>query len=299
MKRNRLILLFSVILLLSQSAKAQIYDTLSKFGASWKYLDTDFNPDSATWKSTTYSDAAWSCGPTPIGYGDTWIITCIQSGCVNDITCAPACGTKNITAWFRQVINVASVTTYDSVIMDGLIDDGLIMYVNGNQIWSYNMPATWNSSTWSNTTISGSAETTLVHQAIPMTHWVTGNNTIAVELHQRGPTSSDLTLDMRFLFRHSGSASTSVNNIPGNNTQFDLYPNPSQGEFIIETKDPTLSSSEVSMTIFDITGRKIAEKPIRFTDSKSNQNLNLARGMYFVNLVSGNANTTFRINIDK
>ena len=299
MKRNGLFLLIAVATLLTNSVNAQTYDTLSRFGANWRYRDATVNPDSLTWKASTYSDASWSCGPSPLGYGDTWIVTCIQSGCVNDNTCAPACGTKNITAWFRQVINVPSVSTYDSVIMDALIDDGMVMYVNGTQVWSYNMPATFNSATWATTTISGGAETTLIHQAIPMIGWVTGNNTVAVELHQRGPTSSDLTLDVRFLFRHGSSIYLSTNGIGNSSKPFNIYPNPSNGEFTIEALDQAFLSAPVNMSVVDITGRKVADQPVQFSGSKSIQNLNLLPGMYFVNLAADGANANFRITIEK
>jgi hypothetical protein len=295
MKKHQLLICFAALALWHVPIKAQTYDTLSNFGATWKYLDDGSDQDATSWKSPTYSDATWKCGPSPIGYGDTWIVTCIQSGCVNDITCAPQCGTKNITNWFRQVINVPSVSLYDSVVMDALVDDGMILYVNDSMIWNYNMPASWNYTTWAPTIIEGSAETTLVHISIPTTHWVNGNNTVAVELHQRGPTSSDADLDIRFLFRRTNTSS--VNSIPDNGIKFDMYPNPSNGEFTIAASDPAVASTEMRMTVADVTGRKLIDQPITFTGGKSTLNLILQNGVYFINIVSQNTNTTFKINI--
>jgi len=296
MKRKRLILCLFAFTLLNTTVKSQTYDTLSHFGANWKYLDDGSDQDATNWKLPSFSDASWSCGPSPIGYGDTWIVTCIQSGCVNDITCAPACGTKNITDWFRQVINVPSVSSYYSVAMDALFDDGAVVYVNGNQVWSYNMPSTFNYTTWSTATISGSAETTQVHQVIPMTYWVNGNNTIAVEMHQRGPTSSDVTLDMQFRFLHYSP--TSVSNLINNDAGFNIFPNPSNGAFSIETKNSALRGQMVNLEINDLTGRKVAEQQLQLAPDRADLSLSLIPGIYFGHLSAGETNANFRLTIE-
>ncbi len=304
MKQIRLLPYIFLFLMFGSNAKGQTYDTLSNFGSYWKYYDNATNPDSATWTQSSYNDGTWACGPSPIGYGDAWIVTCIHSGCGSSASCNPTeigCTAVNVTAWFRQKINITNVANYDSVIIDGMVDDGLVMYVNGQNIWNYNVPTTFNSATWSTGAITGAPETTLVHNAVPITNWVTGANAVAVELHQRGPTTSDATLDLRFLFHKKGGTThggVGVKNVLNNADAFEVYPNPSTGNFTIESRNPNFANEPVTLVVFDVAGTKVAEQALQFNAAKAGVNLNLSAGMYFAHLVGESTNTIFRININ-
>ncbi len=293
MKKLRFLIASMAFALFTLNANAQI-DTLSNFGSYWKYIDSTVNTDSASWTQSSYNDANWPCSPSPIGYGDTWIVGCIHSGCSSLVECNPTCATKNITAWFRQKISVPNVNLYDSVYFDGLIDDGLIMYVNGTQVWSYNMPSSWNSSTWATNTISGGAETTLVHTTLPITHWISGNNVVSVELHQRGPTSSDFDLDGRFIFfKHMASSINSLSN----NNQFSVYPNPSNGNINISASQSFSVEKSTTIAVYDITGRKVHEQELQFNTTKSSLYLPLSNGVYFLHIQNEGNTSVCRINI--
>jgi len=277
------LLLICLCFIAWSSSRSQTFDTLSHFGSAWKYYDSTFNIDSATWNTAAYNDANWSCGPTPIGYGDTWILTCIHSGC-GGTDCYPSCATKNITAWFRQKINVTNIANYDEVDVSAIADDGFIMYVNGVNVWSQNMPTTFNSSTWASSTISGGAETTQVTNVIPISNFINGTNVVAIELHQRGPTSSDLTWDGQFLFKHHTSA---VKNY-GSKLIATVYPNPSKDIFNFETD--AAFNGECSLTIYDISGRTINHETMVFNNGKSQWHCNLVPGTYNARIVSPDFN---------
>lgn len=298
MKKLRLVICFAVFALCAHSAKAisPVYDTLVPLGATWKYLDDGTSQDATNWKLSTFSDATWASGPAPLGFGDPWIITCIHSGCGSTITCTPSCSTVTITDYFRKQITLSSVTAYDSVSMDAQVDDGIVMYVNGTQVWSFNMPSPFNYTTITDSIIQGTEETVLQHITIPMTGFVTGTNQIAVELHQRGATTSDATIDVRMRFKRR--ASTGLSNISTEN-EFSVYPNPSNGNFTIESANPAFQGGAVNMSVCDLTGRMLFNEMVQFAGKTANVRLPLNPGMYIVRLADGETSNTMKINISK
>lgn len=185
------------MLLLLSGLPSKAQTTIFDFGASWKYLD-DGTDKGTAWYATTYAaEAFWRIGPAKFGYGDA-ATTCVQSGCTTGTICAPSCATKYITYYFRKTINIPSPAAYDSIRLSLVRDDGAIIYLNGVEIWRENMPTgTTDFSTWSVATIDGADETTPVVKSFRSSLFVAGNNTLAVEMHQRGPTSSDLGFDLK------------------------------------------------------------------------------------------------------
>nr|WP_315027791.1 alkaline phosphatase PhoX [uncultured Chryseobacterium sp.] len=149
-------------------------------GASWSYKDNNqAQPDA--WKSKTYDVSSWSTGNAPLGYGDP-VATTINSGL--------------ITAYFAKDFTVDLSTLSDSMELGVMRDDGIVVYLNGEEVVRDNMPAgviTFN--TLSSTTIDGAAENVYNIFSIPKSKFVNGVNRISVELHNRSVTSSDLRID--------------------------------------------------------------------------------------------------------
>ncbi|MES2478027.1 MAG: metallophosphoesterase [Bacteroidota bacterium] len=187
-----LVVLLNYAVISQVSAQAT---TVSPFASSWKYFATSAAPAS-TWKDSTFSDASWTTGTAYLGYGDTWITTCIPSGC-SGAACSPSCGTKWITAYFRKVVNIPTLSIYDSIRLYLRCDDGAVVYVNGVEMFRDNLPTgTISFSTTAPSAKGGAAETTAVVKSFPISAFVPGNNTIAVEVHQESGTSSDFTFDL-------------------------------------------------------------------------------------------------------
>lgn len=190
--------LLSLMLLMATLPAAKVFaqaTTISPFASSWKYFTGAAAP-AATWKDSLFSDASWTTGPAYLGYGDTWITTCIPSGCTGS-ACSPSCGTKWITSYFRKVINIPVLSVYDSVRLYLRCDDGAVVYVNGVEMFRDNLPTgTITHSTTAPVAKGGSAETTALVKSIPISAFAPGNNTIAVEVHQESGTSSDFTFDL-------------------------------------------------------------------------------------------------------
>ncbi|MCX6865712.1 MAG: Ig-like domain-containing protein [Verrucomicrobia bacterium] len=173
------------------SVAVPITSTLIAKGATWKFRDNGTDQGTA-WKETGFDDSAWPAGPAPLGYGDSHIVTTVYS---------PAAPNRYITTYFRRTFNVSGAAAIQALNMNILRDDGVIVYINGTEVARQNMPAgAFDYLTWSSDIVSGADETTYFpSSAAPMPILVDGDNTIAVELHQRDGTSSDLGLDMELI----------------------------------------------------------------------------------------------------
>jgi uncharacterized repeat protein (TIGR01451 family) len=155
---------------------------LFDYGSTWKYLDNNTRP--AGWQNSAFSDAAWASGNGQFGYGDGDETTIVTYG--------PSALSKYVTTYFRKTINIPNVAIYTSFTMNVNYDDGFVVYVNGTEVNRTNMPA----GTIAHGTLASSAAETTVSLSIPTSAFVSGNNVIAVEMHQNATNSSDLSFDM-------------------------------------------------------------------------------------------------------
>ncbi|MBX7224504.1 MAG: metallophosphoesterase [Chitinophagales bacterium] len=168
--------------------------TLLNFGSSWKYLDNGSDQGTA-WTTTLFNDASWLLGNGQLGYGDGDEATLLSAGCTPVATCGP----KYITTYFRRQISIADVSQYSSVKFNCLRDDGVVLYVNGVEVARNNMPAgTINYLTLASANAADDGNTVQVIN-VPITSFVNGTNTIAVEVHQVNNTSSDITFDLELV----------------------------------------------------------------------------------------------------
>jgi len=166
--------------------------TISAYNSTWKYLDNNTRP--ANWETVAYNDAAWSSGNGKFGYTDGQT-TCITSGCTP--LCTPSSGcVKYITTLFRKVINIPSTAAYGSIQLNIQRNDGIVVYINDTQVGTNNMPAgPYTNATLATTDIAtGSAEN--ITMSVPISSFVNGNNTIAVEMHLQKTKATELGFDM-------------------------------------------------------------------------------------------------------
>lgn len=175
--------------------------TIFSFGSQWKYLATPTD-QGTTWRQSSFNDASWSVGTGHIGYGESWTTTCIPAGASCAASCMPGSCTKYNTTYFRKTISIPNPALYDSIRFSVYRDDGLVMYVNGVEVWRNNLPTgTISYSTLAPNNVNGTtgswAESTAVVQSIPISAFTAGNNVIAVELHQNSATSSDLDFNVQ------------------------------------------------------------------------------------------------------
>lgn len=169
---------------------------LSPLGAEWKYLDDGSNQGTA-WRAPGFDDTTWSNGVARLGFGpDTAARTTIRR------YLSGTAGPQVTNYYFRRAIVVTNdLSEFSTIQFRYQRDDGCVLYLNGNQLFTNNMPPPpYTHHTFASTTISGAAATQRFWtNAFPPSVLQPGTNVIAVEVHQASATSSDLAWEMELL----------------------------------------------------------------------------------------------------
>jgi hypothetical protein len=175
-------------------------NSLIATGASWKYLDNG-SDQGTNWYQVNHNDTNWKVGNAQLGYGDGDEMTKVGFG--NDANY------KYVTTYFRHAFDVIDKTTYQSLTLKVLRDDGAVVYLNGTEIWRNNMPSgSIDYLTLATYAIAGEDETTFSQINIDSSLLLNGRNLIAVEIHQSSYNSSDISFDLEL------TGTTLVNNDP-------------------------------------------------------------------------------------
>jgi hypothetical protein len=157
-------------------------------GEVWSYWDKGGDLGTA-WRQNSFDASTWDFGPSALGYGETYLETTVSYG--SDPNHKP------ITTYFRKQFIVNQPLSVTSLKGSINYDDGMVVYLNGTRIDARSMPTG---------TVTAST-LALGHEADPaggeLVDWtaykgllVQGVNTIAVEVHQSSPSSSDLVFDL-------------------------------------------------------------------------------------------------------
>ncbi len=154
-------------------------------GAEWKYLDT--GEDLVTsWLQNSFDDSGWQTGLAQLGYGDGDEATVIDFG--------PDDRNKYITSYFRKAFEIEDTTNYISYSVSVLVDDGAVLYINGNEVCRVNMP-TGEIDYLTLAEDFSRDENAFSFFNVPRDYLVLGNNVIQVEVHQSSAESSDVSFD--------------------------------------------------------------------------------------------------------
>lgn len=158
-------------------------------GAVYKYLDGGTIPNS-DWMQQQYDDTSWKQGAAQLGYGDGDETTVVEYGGTSS--------NKSITTYFRKKFTVSDLQLTGQFFIHLLKDDGAVVYMNGQEIFRSNMPAgPVDANTEAETAIAGEAEDVFTTYPVDQEFFHTGENVVAVELHQRNGSSSDISFDMQ------------------------------------------------------------------------------------------------------
>lgn len=180
--------LLTLLLALAFSVWGQT--TLLPFGSSWRYLDNGSNQGTA-WQAASFYDGGWKNGPAELGYGEGDEATVVSYG--------SNASAKYITTYFRSTFSISNAALYGSYTLRYKVDDGMVVYCNGREVYRKNMPT----GTITNTTpASGNASDdgkTIQSTTLPATAFQTGSNVIAVEVHQDDGQSSDLSFNLEII----------------------------------------------------------------------------------------------------
>ncbi len=157
--------------------------TLIEEGSQWRYYDKGAQ-SGKNWTQLSYSDISWSQGRAPLGYGNTMTFGTV-------ISYGSDSSRKNPASYYRRRFtideDIAPETTFR---LNFSVDDGFVVYVNGQEAGRYNMPTgEINGTSFS---VTYAPETPLAGTlTLDRSLFRSGVNVIAVEVHNNSYTSSD------------------------------------------------------------------------------------------------------------
>src|SRR5687767_6425283 len=105
--------------------------SLITYGSNWTYLDNGSDQGTA-WRSLSFNDGSWKTGNGKFGYGLSGLMTVVSYG--------PSPSQKYITTYFRKTIVLTDPSSFTSFTAGVLRDDGVVVYVNGVEVYRSNMP---------------------------------------------------------------------------------------------------------------------------------------------------------------
>ena len=152
-------------------------------GSTWQYK-ADGSNQGTTWRNNGQATPGWSSGQASIG-----------AGAMGQTTTIPLVG---VTQYFYQDFNVANLAAVASAQLRFKVDDGAIVYLNGNEIARINMPfgtATSTTPAWAPLD-TAPAWTTV---KLPKDYLLAGSNRLAVEVHQSSTNGGDSIFDAEYV----------------------------------------------------------------------------------------------------
>jgi hypothetical protein len=153
-------------------------------GRVWSYLDNNVDQGTA-WREVGFDDSGWSLGAAPAGFGI--------------ITGLPVFGTtigRGIsTGYFRTTVNVTDLDLIAGFIFSLLVDDGVVVYVNGQEAFREGF-ADGTNVIHSSLAESNGNESVFDDFEVSTNLFVEGANVVAIEVHNRSLRSSDLGFEM-------------------------------------------------------------------------------------------------------
>jgi len=162
------------------------WETVIDRGDVWRYLVPTFEP-AASWRRPGFDDSGWSSGRTGIGYGDG-----------DDATEVPA-GT--ISVYARKTFHIDDPTTVTHAFLDVDFDDAFVAFLNGQEIARENIADLGRPPTYREVS-DDYTEPRLAYGRQPFHYAIAnfrellraGENVLAIQVHNTGAGSSDLTL---------------------------------------------------------------------------------------------------------
>jgi hypothetical protein len=165
-------------------------------GGSWQYLDkgTDEGTD---WRTQAFDSSSWSNGVAQLGYGDGDEQTVVKFG--------GNTATKYITTYFRKEFSVEDAANITRLTLKLLVDDGAAVFLNGVPVVYFGLAT---NATYQTLAVaqSDNLEDTWFSFATEPSTLTNGMNTLAVEVHQASPSSSDLSFDLQLIATYEAAA---------------------------------------------------------------------------------------------
>jgi hypothetical protein len=162
--------------------------TVVDYGDAWKYHDQAADLGTA-WVDPDYDDSSWPEGPGLFGF---------------EVAALPAPGIRTpfsdsdqLTYYLRKRFVYNGSLQNAVVTIDQILDDGAVYYLNGQPVgWSGVASGSSGFGVVANRTVPDATEEVNVFP-VNASRLVNGVNTLAVEVHQSGPASTDVVFGMR------------------------------------------------------------------------------------------------------
>ena len=161
-------------------------------GADWHFLDAGFADPLPEWNTPGFDDSDWKTGPAPLGRETSALPLPLATDNGSNPQFNYRRGKRNF--YFRKTFEFDGDPAQTSLILTTYVDDGAIFYLNGAELYRYNMPEgevdenTWAAETITNADFAGPFP-------VPSEHLVRGTNSLAVITYQVTATSSDIVFD--------------------------------------------------------------------------------------------------------
>ena len=165
--------------------------TLLPVNAIWTYNTNGVTP-APDWTSPGYNDSGWNgSGPAMLGR--------VANAVPEPVSTPLAQNNNRITYYYRTHFNVPSNANYTSLVLSNLIDDGAVFYLNGVEVGRIRLPAAPFPIDSNSLATSITATTWSLSESgtLSVTNLRTGDNVMAVEVHQNNPNSADNIMAMR------------------------------------------------------------------------------------------------------
>jgi hypothetical protein len=178
--------------------------------ASWKYQQSA-NLDGFNWQAANYDDSAWPSGPGLLGRPRNGFNPpeIVRTPLVTNV--------NQITFYFRIKFTLPSLSQYTSIQISNFVDDGAVFYLNGRDIGRIRMPSGTPTFSTLGTTITDAGWEGPI--TIPISNFIVGENTFAVEVHQGAATSQDILFGLRLdgLIANTVAAEIVINEVLASN----------------------------------------------------------------------------------
>ncbi len=158
------------------------------YGSDWRYLDNGSN-QGTNWKNEGFNDSSWQVGAAELGYGEGDEATTISYG--------GNASNKFRTTYFRHSFCLASVTGITGLNLGLEYDDGAVVHINGDEVFrTSNMGSPGSYVSYSTLASSTVSDAVPENFQISASDLKSGDNVVAVEVHQATVDSSDLSFDL-------------------------------------------------------------------------------------------------------
>lgn len=166
----------------STAPLASFYSVLvAKKSGTWKYLDTGADQGTG-WSANGFVDTAWSTGTGIFGYGG-------NTDATTGVT-----GNRTNTYYFRKTFTVNNPALYSSLLLEVARESGVIVYLNGTEVYRDNMPA--GGVSYLTAAVNSVTAHTYRRAVVPANLLVSGNNVVAAEVHLFGPSDDSMRFDL-------------------------------------------------------------------------------------------------------